>query len=418
MSNRYLGKVKFSDNKKNKNDIYKNEDILNFELMNNSGIYIFLSPSKKTAYVGKSLNVFDRLKTHIRDTFICFNGNTNSHKVLSEQDVEMYHCFSINNYDYSNIDDISKELDILEGIVIDAVENSGFSTVNKNKVYYDISDLKSDSFNEYKDEIELGDNLFRFSLKDVLIHKTAYTKEEYISEMDMLRARVSELENKIDEANVKYNDILKLNKDKELEIKQLKIKLENTNKEKMLQIKKLKDRISNNKKDNTSLKEENKLYNEYLDMIERKNIEYLVDIKNKNTNLNKDILNKELSSIIDLNAFEDTLKTKYLSTHLESFTKELSNIKTFKVASYINNYLTDELSLIALNMDYSKAFTEYDFIKYIRYKQNLLMIFFMEYSKCEDDYLRYCILNLYGFVYLDYVKEFSKKLKDKVLDSL
>ena len=34
MSNKYLGKIKFLDNKNIKNDVYKNEDILNFELMN------------------------------------------------------------------------------------------------------------------------------------------------------------------------------------------------------------------------------------------------------------------------------------------------------------------------------------------------------------------------------------------------
>ena len=153
-------------------------------------------------------------------------------------------------------------------------------------------------------------------------------------------------------------------------------------------------------------------------MIERNNEKFLTDIENKNANLNRDILNEELSSIIDLKVFEDRTGTNYLSTHLESFTRELSNIKINKAVGYAHSYLTDELSLITLKMDYSKVFTEYDFIKYIRHRQNLLMMFFMEYSRCEDDYLRYCILNFYGFACLQYINDFSEKLKNKVQDSL
>lgn len=198
----YKEKLKLEFNNKTSTRMNK-EDVDLLHLLNTCGIYIYISPSKKAAYVGQSYNIFRRLKEHLRDTFIDFEYSTcTSRFVLREDDVEMYCCFleSRNQYDYSNVNDLDKELRILESFIMDVMKDNRYYLVNKGQGDYDISDLESNSIYKYKNTINLGDNIFKFGLDSIL-------KFQLFNNTSAIDSKIKKLSNQVNKYKLEMNKL-------------------------------------------------------------------------------------------------------------------------------------------------------------------------------------------------------------------
>lgn len=202
----YKGKIAFRDTKGKRHKSFTGQDILDFQLMNGKGIYIYYSPGINKAYVGKSNNILERLKVHIFDAFNSV-PSTNSCTVLRESDAEMYCCFLEDTYNY-DVDNPTKELNILEGITMDAVINTGINLVNRNPSYYKLENLSNNSFDKFRNSIELTHDLFRFGLKDFLLHKdNYYSSKRYEKENRHLRMENTELNEHLKDMEKQLNSL-------------------------------------------------------------------------------------------------------------------------------------------------------------------------------------------------------------------
>lgn len=218
------------------------DDVNLIQSLNSSGIYIYISPSNRTAYVGKSRNVYKRLRTHLRDAFIDFEySQCKSEYVLTKDDVEMYCCFleGREEYDYSGINNLDEELRILESFMMDVMKDNGYELVNGKQGEYDIRNLESKSIHKYENQINLGDNVFKFGLNKILklqlyyntssIDKKIKKLDKRINddkiEINKLNNRINEYELKIDRLNKQINEyeikIDKLNNQIKLNAKEL-----------------------------------------------------------------------------------------------------------------------------------------------------------------------------------------------------
>lgn len=185
---------------KNKNATPSLEFNLKAGCLHGCGIYIFYSPSKNLSYVGKSICIYDRLKQHIKETFLSeVDYVCNSHKVLELDDVEMYCCFTQDTYDYDNVKDISKELSILESYIINVFLNAGIKLSNAQFPDYNIQDLDSIKFEDLNKSIDLKYDLFQFGLKEMLISKYYYSGSKYRYELEEMKLKKNKVELKIQE---------------------------------------------------------------------------------------------------------------------------------------------------------------------------------------------------------------------------
>lgn len=204
------------------------DDVNLIQSLNSSGIYIYITPSNRTAYVGKSRNVYKRLRQHLRDTFIDFEcSQCKSKYVLTKDDVEMYCCFleSREEYDYSEVNDLDEELRILEAFIMDVVKDNGYKLVNGGQGKYDIRNLESKSIYKYENQIDVGDNIFKFGLNEILKFQTYYNTSVIDDEIKNFKKIINEdrieknkLRNLIDEYEIKID---KLNNQIKLKAKEL-----------------------------------------------------------------------------------------------------------------------------------------------------------------------------------------------------
>ena len=200
-------KLEFNNNRSTR---IGTNDVCLIHSLNSCGIYIYISPSNKTAYVGKSDNIYRRLREHIRNVFIDFENSTCTSKIiLREDDVEMYCCFlkSRNQYDYSCVNDLDKELRILESFIMDVVKYNGYNLVNKGQGDYDISNLESSSIYEYKDTINIGDNIFKFGLDNILKLQLYNNTSAIDFKINKLNEKIDKYESEIKKLNNQINNL-------------------------------------------------------------------------------------------------------------------------------------------------------------------------------------------------------------------
>lgn len=202
MSDRFEKKIIFNNDYLKENNV-SNVYSFNIDLIDREpGIYIFINRKTKEAYVGRAVDIFTRLQTHIKHAFSNdFKSETNAYKILIEDDVEMYCCFLKDTYDYNEVEDYKYELSILEGLTMDAVKNSGFNLVNKNFVNYEINNLTDIEYFKNNIGIVLTHNLFENGLKDFLRIKT--TSKDFIEDnshnkdVDFLNYKIEYLNRKL-----------------------------------------------------------------------------------------------------------------------------------------------------------------------------------------------------------------------------
>lgn len=259
-------KIKFLKDKKVKFSLEFDSKI---RYIYGAGVYIFYSPSKNSAYIGKSINIYDRLINHIRSTFLEYVVNdSNSYKALGLDDVEMYCCFTEDIYNYDEVEDISKELSILESYVIDVFLNSGIHLFNRTIVDYDINELESSSFKSLNSSIDLKYDFFSLGLKDRLIERYCYSDISHKLEIAHLNKNIeyhSKLSNVIKEEN--YNlgkEVASLKKQiavyQSLMEQNVDVKQDNENKYKELYIKQNNLIKNNNSRIKDKLLEMNKVF--------------------------------------------------------------------------------------------------------------------------------------------------------------
>ena len=401
-SKKYLGKIEFIHKKGAKFDAFSDEDILGFVSMNGKGIYIFLSPGKETAYVGKSVNIMERLKTHIRGAFIpesCVE--TTSYKVLQEEDCEMYCCFTEDRYNYNSVNDIEKELLTLENLTIDALINSGYELVNVNRLDYDIDEIQSESFNDYRENLPLKNNRFRFGLKDILKDKMMYCRHGYKGEFNALKDKVESAIHKLQEIEKENERLKKEKQDLEKDIQEYVSKINKLEKN----IEDTKDKEENLSKKINEKNLELKALKEYYDDKDLQYKKYLELTNNNNIKCSKEYFKSCLGNIGGA-GFEILKDEKNLNrSSFREFRDALLRNKNFMKFLLVKADIENELE----NIDYSKIFTEYNFLDYLQRRTFFYVLSLYKYINCssEDETKKDSIVDDAGeFLYKESLKLF------------
>ena len=394
-SKKYLGKIEFIHKKGARFDAFSNEDILGFVSMSGKGIYIFLSPRKEIAYVGKSVNIMERLKTHIRGAFIPESYNeTTAYKVLQEEDCEMYCCFTEDKYNYNFVNDVEKELLTLENLTIDALINSGYELVNVNRIAYDINEIQSESFSDYRENLPLKNNRFRFGLKDILKDKMMFCRHGYKDEFSTLKNKVEKLE----EENKR--------------LKNEKLNLTNTIQNYIPVANKLQTNIDNAiKNEENALRKFNEknleleALKEYYNDKDLQYEKYLESVKSNNIECNKEFFKSCINNVGGtglemLKDGEDFDESTY-----QEFRDKLTKNKNFKKYLFVMKDMEKELE----NINYSKIFTEYNLLDYLQKRAYFYISSFYKYSTCsgEDEVKKDNIIDAVGeFLYKEFFELF------------
>ena len=385
-NNRYSGKIKFVGKRF---DSFSNKDILSFQAMCGRGIYIFLSPNKNIAYVGKSTNIVERLKVHIRGTFILKSYiDSTSYIVLQEDDVEMYCCFTEDVYRYNS----NVELDIFEGIVMDAVINSGYKLVNQNIPNYNLDDIENENFSIYTEEIQLSDNMFRFGLRDILKDKMMYCNMGYKGEMDAIKQERDKAFSKLKEAEEKNKKLImernRLSNDIKLltsKIKNLESNIDSLNK-KCINI--------NNKYKNACSDIE--IQKEYYMNRELKNEEYLREFKEKVINDNKEMFKNHIKLIIGVGFANSEYEQFLITLGFGEFIKKVASHKSCKKYRMMIKEIINDSSFVVNKIDYSKIFIEYGVLEYMQKRTYTMLIYYFRYNNTINTEEKESIIDEYS----------------------
>lgn len=337
--------VKVSFLKNNKYTAYSLEFDAKARCMYGPGVYIFYSPSSNTAYIGQSIDIFDRLKKHIRNTFV--EGayiDSNSYKVLELDDVEMYCCFTEDVYDYNNVEDISKELKILESYTMEVFLNAGINLFNHIFTDYNLEDLQSPSFYKVGKSIDLEYDFFRFGLKERLIDTYCYS--------DLARK----------------NEIRSLKKERDTAICISERVMKDNNK--------LKETID-------TLKEDLKCSQRIIDS------ETIVNKEDKNLYLNEE--NKDVKTVlaVELKKWTRLSKEDFENLELKEFIGLLKECSCYKdvvdLSVNISNYIN---SLNALSFDITSAV-----IRLVRRRSEFIIWYLFKYKTTIKESTKKEILN-------------------------